>query len=80
MFILVYFNRNFKGIRSRPSLDSTGSREMDEDEGDDEEKMDSAPGAQHWVYGMKEGTLLNAKVSGENFIAKTSIKNACLFM
>ncbi|XP_068205977.1 histone-lysine N-methyltransferase 2C-like isoform X15 [Palaemon carinicauda] len=56
--------RNPKTVRTSrgPSIDSSGSRDVDDDDDDDEEKLDDEP--RHWVYGMKEGTILQAKEDG----------------
>ncbi|XP_066943900.1 histone-lysine N-methyltransferase 2C-like isoform X12 [Macrobrachium rosenbergii] len=56
--------RNPKTVRTSrgPSIDSSGSRDVDDDDDDDEEKLDDEP--RHWVYGMKEGTVLQAKEDG----------------
>lgn len=45
-----------------PSIDSTGSRDIDDDEDDDDENKLDTEEPRHWVYGMKEGTILQAKV------------------
>lgn len=54
--------RNPKTVRTSrgPSIDSSGSRDIDDDEEEDEEKLESEE-PKHWVYGMKEGTILKAK-------------------
>ncbi|KAK7063303.1 Lysine Methyltransferase 2D [Halocaridina rubra] len=56
--------RNLKTVRTSrgPSIDSSGSRDVDDDDDEDEEKLDDEP--RHWVYGMKEGTILQAKEDG----------------
>ena len=45
-----------------PSIDSTGSRDIDDDDDDDDENKLDSEEPRHWVYGMKEGTILPAKV------------------
>lgn len=45
-----------------PSIDSTGSRDIDDDDDDDDENKLDNEEPRHWVYGLKEGTILQAKV------------------
>lgn len=61
-FLSLITIRNPKTVRTSrgPSIDSSGSRDIDDDEDDDEEKLESEE-PKHWVYGMKEGTILKAK-------------------
>ncbi|KAK8388323.1 hypothetical protein O3P69_020366 [Scylla paramamosain] len=58
--------RNPKTVRTSrgPSIDSTGSRDIDEDDDEDDENKLDTEEPRHWVYGMKEGTILPAKEDG----------------
>ncbi|KAG7160856.1 histone-lysine N-methyltransferase 2C-like 1 [Homarus americanus] len=58
--------RNPKTVRTSrgPSIDSSGSRDVDDDDDDDEDNKLDNEEPKHWVYGMKEGTILQAKEDG----------------
>nr|XP_053653886.1 histone-lysine N-methyltransferase 2C-like isoform X6 [Cherax quadricarinatus] len=59
-------SRNPKTVRTSrgPSIDSSGSRDIDDDDEDDDDNKLENEEPKHWVYGMKEGTLLQAKDDG----------------
>lgn len=63
-------NRNPKTVRTSrgPSIDSSGSRDVDDDDDDDEDNKLDNEEPKHWVYGMKEGTILQAKVRLLGFV------------
>ncbi|XP_050716817.1 histone-lysine N-methyltransferase 2C-like isoform X5 [Eriocheir sinensis] len=63
---IITHNRNPKTVRTSrgPSIDSTGSRDIDDDDDDDDENKLDNEEPRHWVYGMKEGTILQAKEDG----------------
>lgn len=62
---IIIHTRNPKTVRSSrgPSIDSSGSRDIDDDDDDDDENKLENGEPKHWVYGMKEGTILQGKVS-----------------
>ncbi|XP_071540275.1 uncharacterized protein trr isoform X3 [Panulirus ornatus] len=63
---IIMHNRNPKTVRTSrgPSIDSSGSRDVDDEDDDDEDNKLDNEEPKHWVYGMKEGTILQAKEDG----------------
>nr|XP_045609496.1 histone-lysine N-methyltransferase 2C-like isoform X5 [Procambarus clarkii] len=63
---IITHNRNPKTVRTSrgPSIDSSGSRDIDDDDDDDDDNKLENEEPKHWVYGMKEGTILQAKENG----------------